>query len=222
MFQFSRAIYRELAVDIDAGACASGRSAHEHVLRTCEQTMERLSADRHYFAPARTDAVQRHPLLLPHGRAGTGLACGGPPTSAPLRAISTASRAPASCPRQAAAVPRDHAQGHRLPARAPAPQRLLPVAPAPGRDRGARARRSLNAARPRAPGARSCRTPPVLLGVDVGGPSPDAVLVAAGPWSPPRRRPPRRPVRRRPGRPCTRRSPRRAARRGRSTRSPTA
>jgi hypothetical protein len=55
MFQFSRAIYRELAVDIDAGACASGRSAHEHVLRTCEQTMERLSADRHYFArPART------------------------------------------------------------------------------------------------------------------------------------------------------------------------
>lgn len=55
MFQFSRAIYRELAVDIDAGTCASGRSAHEHVLRTCEQTMERLSADRHYFArPART------------------------------------------------------------------------------------------------------------------------------------------------------------------------
>ena len=55
MFQFSRAIYRELAVDIDAGACANGRSAHEHVLRTCEQTMERLSADRHYFArPART------------------------------------------------------------------------------------------------------------------------------------------------------------------------
>ena len=55
MFQFSRAIYRELAIDIDGDACASGRSAHEHVLKACEQTMERLSADRHYFArPART------------------------------------------------------------------------------------------------------------------------------------------------------------------------
>ena len=55
MFHFSRAIYRELAVDIDAGACLPGKSAHEHVLKACEQTMERLSADRHYFArPART------------------------------------------------------------------------------------------------------------------------------------------------------------------------
>ena len=55
MFQFSRAIYRELACDIDADVSASGRGAHEHVLWACEQTMERLSADRHYFArPART------------------------------------------------------------------------------------------------------------------------------------------------------------------------
>jgi hypothetical protein len=55
MFQFSRAIYRELAVDIDSEACPPGRSAHEHVLKSCECTMERLSTDRHYFArPART------------------------------------------------------------------------------------------------------------------------------------------------------------------------
>jgi hypothetical protein len=55
MFQFSRAIYRELAPDIDAEACAPGRSSHEHVLKACECTMERLAADRHYFArPART------------------------------------------------------------------------------------------------------------------------------------------------------------------------
>ena len=55
MFQFSRAIYRELASDIDAEACAPGRSSHEHVLKACECTMERLAADRHYFArPART------------------------------------------------------------------------------------------------------------------------------------------------------------------------
>ena len=55
MFQFSRAIYREIADDIDVTACApAGRTAHEHVLRACECTMERLSTDRHYFArPAR-------------------------------------------------------------------------------------------------------------------------------------------------------------------------
>jgi hypothetical protein len=55
MFQFSRAIYREIAAEIDAGAAPAGRSAHEHVLRACETTMERLATDRHYFArPART------------------------------------------------------------------------------------------------------------------------------------------------------------------------
>jgi hypothetical protein len=55
LFQFSRAIYRDLADDIDVAACPSGRTAHEHVLRSCETTMERLSTDRHYFArPART------------------------------------------------------------------------------------------------------------------------------------------------------------------------
>ncbi len=55
MFQFSRAIYRELAPDIDGEACAPCRSSHEHVLKACETTMERLAADRHYFArPART------------------------------------------------------------------------------------------------------------------------------------------------------------------------
>jgi len=55
MFQFSRAIYRDLAEDIDVTACLPGRSAHEHVLKSCETTMERLATDRHYFArPART------------------------------------------------------------------------------------------------------------------------------------------------------------------------
>ena len=55
MFQFSRAIYRELAPAIDGQASAHGRNAHEHVLKACERTMERLATDRHYFArPART------------------------------------------------------------------------------------------------------------------------------------------------------------------------
>ena len=55
MFQFSRGIYRELAPDIDTDVCLSDSTPHEHVLKACERTMERLSTDRHYFArPART------------------------------------------------------------------------------------------------------------------------------------------------------------------------
>ena len=54
MYQFSRAIYRELARDI-ADVHATGRNGHEMVLKACEANMERLSTDRHYFArPART------------------------------------------------------------------------------------------------------------------------------------------------------------------------
>jgi hypothetical protein len=56
MYQFSRAIYRELAVHIDSPRPGVASSAnHEHVLRACEATVERLATDRHYFAnPART------------------------------------------------------------------------------------------------------------------------------------------------------------------------
>jgi hypothetical protein len=56
MYQFSRAIYRELAPYISAppsGAAVS--SNHEHVLHACEAAVERLATDRYYFArPART------------------------------------------------------------------------------------------------------------------------------------------------------------------------
>ncbi len=60
MYQFSRAIYRELAPYIAAprpvGAIAEpGPNNHEHVLRACEAAIERMATDRHYFArPART------------------------------------------------------------------------------------------------------------------------------------------------------------------------
>jgi hypothetical protein len=47
MYQFSRAMYRELAQDVDA---TLGAEAHQHVLQACEQTIERLVNDRHYFA----------------------------------------------------------------------------------------------------------------------------------------------------------------------------
>lgn len=56
MYQFSRAIYRELAGYIDAPRSPRCSTAnHEQVLRACEATVERLATDRHYFAhPART------------------------------------------------------------------------------------------------------------------------------------------------------------------------
>jgi hypothetical protein len=56
MYQFSRAIYRELAPYVtesrpDVGATSN----HKHVLDACESAVERLATDRHYFAkPART------------------------------------------------------------------------------------------------------------------------------------------------------------------------
>jgi hypothetical protein len=56
MYQFSRAIYRELAPYI--AAPVSGAPAarnHAAVLRACEAVVTRLATDRHYFArPART------------------------------------------------------------------------------------------------------------------------------------------------------------------------
>lgn len=53
MYQFSRAIYREIAGDIESTCDA--RSTQQRVLAACEATMERLATDRQYFArPART------------------------------------------------------------------------------------------------------------------------------------------------------------------------
>jgi hypothetical protein len=55
MYQFSRSLYRELALDV-----VPGRGEHVHVtrqrfLRACEYSMERLALDRHYFAkPVKT------------------------------------------------------------------------------------------------------------------------------------------------------------------------
>jgi hypothetical protein len=56
MYQFSRAIYRELAPQIIAPAPGTpAASNHEAVLRACEAVVTRLATDRHYFArPART------------------------------------------------------------------------------------------------------------------------------------------------------------------------
>ena len=55
MYQFSRAIYRDLSPYIAEDAAPSRIEAHASVLKACEATMERLASDRHYFKrPART------------------------------------------------------------------------------------------------------------------------------------------------------------------------
>jgi hypothetical protein len=55
MYQFSRAIYRELASDIRPLPGESAQRAHTAVLEACERTIERMATDRHYFKrPVRT------------------------------------------------------------------------------------------------------------------------------------------------------------------------
>jgi hypothetical protein len=56
MYEFSRALYRELADDIiEDPWCDRPNANHERVLRACEAAVERLVTDRHYFArPTRT------------------------------------------------------------------------------------------------------------------------------------------------------------------------
>jgi hypothetical protein len=55
MYQFSRSMYRELAADVTGDRVASLATNRARVLHECEAAVERLAADRHYFArPART------------------------------------------------------------------------------------------------------------------------------------------------------------------------
>ena len=55
MYQFSRAIYRELAPEILTPPSGAADDNHVAVLRACEAVVTRLAIDRHYFArPART------------------------------------------------------------------------------------------------------------------------------------------------------------------------
>ena len=55
MYQFSRAIYRELAREVLPGTETAVCVRRQRLLRDCEATMERLATDRHYFArPVKT------------------------------------------------------------------------------------------------------------------------------------------------------------------------
>src|SRR3954447_22379047 len=55
MYQFSRSIYRELAVEVMPDRGEDICITRQRFLRACETSMERLALDRHYFArPVRT------------------------------------------------------------------------------------------------------------------------------------------------------------------------
>ena len=56
MYQFSRAIYRELEDEIlEDHPLQGGPSNHERVLKACESAVYRLATDMHYFAkPTKT------------------------------------------------------------------------------------------------------------------------------------------------------------------------
>ncbi|HEX8066046.1 MAG TPA: hypothetical protein VF520_05930 [Thermoleophilaceae bacterium] len=55
MYQFSRAVYRELSPLIAAGDQPERCTARRQLLESCEEAFNRLATDRHYFArPTRT------------------------------------------------------------------------------------------------------------------------------------------------------------------------
>ncbi len=55
MYQFSRSIYRDLALDVIPQRGEDLVTTRQRFLRACEIAMERLAGDRHYFAkPVRT------------------------------------------------------------------------------------------------------------------------------------------------------------------------
>lgn len=55
MYQFSRAIYRELAPEVSPLPTGGRAAAQARLLGECEGAMERLATDRHYFAhPVKT------------------------------------------------------------------------------------------------------------------------------------------------------------------------
>src|SRR3954452_2314307 len=55
MYQFSRSMYRELADFVEPDQGSGVGAAKARLLSSCEAAVERLAADRHYFArPSRT------------------------------------------------------------------------------------------------------------------------------------------------------------------------
>ena len=125
MFEFSRAIYREIAADIvedpHARFSTHPHPNHERVLRACESAIERLATDRHYFAkPTRTlfnDIRAYFPMSAPSCGccASSSSTCARPTrsSSASRRAAMTSSATRSSAAPAPARAPR--ASGSRCP-----------------------------------------------------------------------------------------------------------
>src|ERR1700694_4535311 len=150
------------------------------------------------LCPPRADAVHGHPRVLPDVHAAARPASDRALSALRRRVPPAAAAETLRRLRQSAAMPCQHPQRDPVPAHAAAAQRLLPIAPAPRRDRGARgAAGSLNKtffiygaphsrglfllwppALDREPSAqhRALGFSFMLLGVDVGGTFTDAVL----------------------------------------------
>ncbi len=141
MYQFSRAIYRELAPQILAPAPGSPASSnHEAVLRACEAVVTRMAIDRHYFArPERTLFCDIRGFFPMAAQARVHMVIDRYIGLAQQYLERASARGLHGRQRRSPALPRDHPQGLGLPAHAAGAQRLLPLPPAPRRNRGPRA-----------------------------------------------------------------------------------
>ena len=131
MYQYSRAIYRSIKDLIDPYADPDEQLEYRRaVLEACEETMERLATDPHYFAnPDKTlfQDIRRYFPITQQAQVawavqeGVGAAVGLRPDADRGRRLR----------RRRRTLPRDDAQGQAVPAHAAPRARLLPVAPAP-------------------------------------------------------------------------------------------
>jgi hypothetical protein len=130
MYQYSRAIYRSIKDLIDPYVDPQTQLEYRRaVLTTCEQTMERLAKDPHYFANPGSGALPGHQALFPDHVSGSGCLGGQQGRVSGGRVHPGADRR-GRLRRRRRTVPRDDAQGQAVPADAAAGARLLPVAPA--------------------------------------------------------------------------------------------
>ncbi len=148
MYQVSRCIYRELAPDIIEDRLGEDAGNHERVLRACEAAVHRLATDWHYFAKPSKTLFNDIRIYFP--------------MSAQYRVYKVVDRYMTFAKEYFSTRPLTgyDVEGNRLecrattrrgtavPAHAAAAQRLLPVAPAPRRDRRGQARRRVGTVAP--------------------------------------------------------------------------
>ena len=130
MYQYSRAIYRTIKDLIDPYADPDEQLEYRRaVLEACEETMERLASDPHYFAnPDKTlfQDIRRYFPITQQAQVAWAVQEG---VGAAVAFVADADRG-RRVRRRRRPLPRDDAQGQAVPAHAAAGARLLPVAPA--------------------------------------------------------------------------------------------